>query len=152
MRNIDLTAGRLHAVKALGVRIAIDDFGTGYSSLAYLQQLPVDCLKIDRSFTKAITASPESKALIGTFAQLGKDFGLMTLAEGVETTEQLDLLRNEHIDLVQGFLMARPLDPRVLKHKFSNRLGSLQTATFESEIRLFVLDLGPIAETGRASD
>jgi diguanylate cyclase (GGDEF)-like protein len=115
MRNIDLTAGRLQAIKALGVRIAIDDFGTGYSSLAYLQQLPVDCLKIDRSFTNAITASSESKGLIGTFAQLGRDFGLMTLAEGVETTEQLDLLRNEHIDQVQGFLLARPLDPRALE-------------------------------------
>jgi EAL domain-containing protein (putative c-di-GMP-specific phosphodiesterase class I) len=91
------------------------DFGTGYSSLAYLQQLPVDCLKIDRSFTSAITASSESKGLIGTFVQLGKDLGLMTLAEGVETTEQLDLLRNEHIDQVQGFLLARPLDPRGLE-------------------------------------
>jgi diguanylate cyclase (GGDEF)-like protein len=114
-RNIDLTAGRLQAIKALGVRIAIDDFGTGYSSLAYLQQLPVDCLKIDRSFTNAMTAFSESKGLIGTFAQLGRDFGLMTLAEGVETTEELDLLRNENIDLVQGFLLARPLDPRVLE-------------------------------------
>jgi EAL domain-containing protein (putative c-di-GMP-specific phosphodiesterase class I) len=115
MRNINLTAGRLQAIKALGVRIAIDDFGTGYSSLAYLQQLPVDCLKIDRSFTSAITASSESTGLIGTFVQLGKDLGLMTLAEGVETTEQLDLLRNEHIDQVQGFLLARPLDPRGLE-------------------------------------
>jgi diguanylate cyclase (GGDEF)-like protein len=115
MRNIDLTAARLQAIKALGVRIAIDDFGTGYSSLAYLQQLPVDCLKIDRSFTNAITASSESRGLIGTFAQLGKDFGLMTLAEGVETTEQLDLLRDEPVDLVQGFLLARPLDPRDLE-------------------------------------
>jgi diguanylate cyclase (GGDEF)-like protein len=115
MRNINLTAGRLQAIKALGVRIAIDDFGTGYSSLAYLQQLPVDCLKIDRSFTNAITASSESRGLIGTFAQLGKDFGLMTLAEGVETTEQLDLLRDEPVDLVQGFLLARPLDPRDLE-------------------------------------
>jgi diguanylate cyclase (GGDEF)-like protein len=115
MRNINLTAGRLQAISALGVRIAIDDFGTGYSSLAYLQQLPVDCLKIDRSFTNAITTSPETKALVGTFVQLGKDLGLMTLAEGVETTEEMDLLRNEHVDEVQGFLLARPLDPHTLE-------------------------------------
>ena len=63
MRNADATARRLQAIKDLGVRIAVDDFGTGYSSLAYLQQFPVDCLKIDRMFTNAITSSPESKAL-----------------------------------------------------------------------------------------
>ena len=76
MRNAADTAVRLQAIKELGVRIAVDDFGTGYSSLAYLQQFPVDCLKIDRAFTNAITTSPESKALIGTLVQLGKDLGL----------------------------------------------------------------------------
>ena len=88
MRNVEATARRLQAIKQLGVRIAVDDFGTGYSSLAYLQQFPVDCLKIDRSFTNAITTSPESKALIATLVQLGKDLGLRTLAEGVETTDR----------------------------------------------------------------
>jgi diguanylate cyclase (GGDEF)-like protein len=130
MRNIKLTARRLQAIKALGVRIAIDDFGTGYCSLAYLQQLPVDCLKIDRSFTNAITASPESKGLIGTFVQLGKDLGLTTLAEGVETTEQLDLLRNEHIDDVQGFLLARPLDSADLETQILEPARPLQTRRF----------------------
>ncbi|HUG64096.1 MAG TPA: EAL domain-containing protein, partial [Gaiellaceae bacterium] len=76
MRNPAATADRLEAIKELGVRIAVDDFGTGYSSLAYLQQFPVDCLKIDRSFTNAISTSPESKALIGTLVQLGRDLGL----------------------------------------------------------------------------
>jgi diguanylate cyclase (GGDEF)-like protein len=115
MRHADTTARRLQAVKALGVRIAVDDFGTGYSSLAYLQQFPVDCLKIDRRFTNAITTSPESKALIGTLVQLGKDLGLKTLAEGVETTGQMDHLRGEHVNEAQGFLLARPLDPDVLE-------------------------------------
>src|SRR6201999_4576956 len=71
MRNIDTTARRLRDLKDLGVQIAIDDFGTGYSSLAYLQRFPVDCLKIDRSFTETITRSPESEALIRTLVQLG---------------------------------------------------------------------------------
>ena len=115
MRHADATARRLQAVKALGVRIAVDDFGTGYSSLAYLQQFPVDCLKIDRRFTNAITTSPESKALIGTLVQLGKDLGLKTLAEGVETTSQMDHLRGEHVNEAQGFLLARPLEPDVLE-------------------------------------
>jgi EAL domain-containing protein (putative c-di-GMP-specific phosphodiesterase class I) len=111
MRNVQATAGRLRAIRDLGVRIAIDDFGTGYCSLAYLQQFPVDCLKIDRSFTNAISASPESKALVATLVQLGKDLGLKTLAEGVETTDQMDYLRDEHVNQAQGFLLARPLDP-----------------------------------------
>jgi diguanylate cyclase (GGDEF)-like protein len=115
MRNADATARRLHAIKELGVRIAVDDFGTGYSSLAYLRQFPVDCLKIDRMFTSAITTSPESKALIGTLVQLGKDLGLSTLAEGVETTDEMDLLRGAKVDQAQGFLLSRPLEAGALE-------------------------------------
>jgi len=115
MRNAEATAGRLRAIKDLGVRVAVDDFGTGYSSLAYLQQFPVDCLKIDRMFTSAIATSPESKALIGTLVQLGKDLGLKTLAEGVETVEEMDLLRGQHVNEAQGFLLSRPLDPHTLE-------------------------------------
>jgi len=115
MRNATATAGRLRAIKELGVSIAVDDFGTGYSSLGYLQQFPVDCLKIDRVFTSGITTSPESKALIKTLVQLGKDLGLKTLAEGVETTDEMDNLRDEHVNEAQGFLLARPLDPETLE-------------------------------------
>ena len=105
----------LEAVKDLGVSIAVDDFGTGYSSLAYLQQFPVDRIKIDKSFTSAMTESPESAALIRTFVHLGSDLGLITLAEGVETTEQMDLLRADHVDEAQGYLFAGPLEAGVLE-------------------------------------
>jgi diguanylate cyclase (GGDEF)-like protein len=115
MRNASATARRLQSMKKLGVKIAVDDFGTGYSSLAYLQQFPVDCLKIDRTFTDAIATSPESKALIRTLVQLGRDLGLTTLAEGVETPGQLDHLRGEHVHEIQGFLLSRPLDPDTLE-------------------------------------
>jgi diguanylate cyclase (GGDEF)-like protein len=115
MHNAEATAARLRAIKKLGVQIAIDDFGTGYSSLAYLQKFPVDCLKIDRSFTHAITTSPDSKALIRTLVQLGKDLGLKTLAEGVETTDEMDHLRKENVTEAQGFLLSRPLDARALE-------------------------------------
>ena len=115
MRDAADTAVRLKAIKELGVRIAVDDFGTGYSSLAYLQQFPVDCLKIDRAFTHAITTSPESKALIRTLVQLGRDLGLKTLAEGVETTGEMDHLRGEQVDEAQGFLLSRPLAPDTLE-------------------------------------
>ncbi len=115
MRNVDTTTRRLHELKELGVQIAIDDFGTGYSSLAYLQRFPVDCLKIDRSFTNTITRSPEADAIIHTLVQLGKDLGLKTLAEGIESTGQIDHLRGEQVNEAQGFLMSRPLDPATLE-------------------------------------
>ncbi len=110
MRNADETAGRLAAIKALGVRIAIDDFGTGYSSLAHLQRFPVDSLKIDRSFTSALTLNPEGETLMRTLVQLGKALSIETLAEGIETERELAMLREEGCDSGQGFLFARPLE------------------------------------------
>jgi EAL domain-containing protein (putative c-di-GMP-specific phosphodiesterase class I) len=110
MRNVEETARRLQAVKELGVRIAIDDFGTGYSSLAHLQKFPVDALKIDRSFISGLTNNQEGETLIHTLVQLGKDLSIETLAEGIEQSQELDLLRDEECDSGQGFLFARPLD------------------------------------------
>ncbi|MGD0196875.1 MAG: EAL domain-containing protein [Solirubrobacteraceae bacterium] len=110
MRNADATAKRLRAIKKLGVKIAVDDFGTGYSSLAYLQKFPVDCLKIDRAFIDGLNDSPESRALIRTLVQLGRALNLTTLAEGVETPQQLDQLRCEDVNEVQGYFLSRPLD------------------------------------------
>jgi diguanylate cyclase (GGDEF)-like protein len=118
MRDTESAVRRLCAIKDLGVRIAVDDFGTGYSSLAYLQQFPVDCLKIDKSFTSAMAGSPESAALIRTFVQLGRDLGLTTLAEGVETTGEMDLLRADQVDEAQGYLFARPLTPELVEAQF----------------------------------
>ena len=115
MRDASATARRLHAIKDLGVRIAVDDFGTGYSSLAYLQEFPVDSIKIDRMFTSAIATSFESEALIGALIKLGKDLGLNTLAEGVETTDQLDRLRSDEVHEIQGFLLCKPLDAQALE-------------------------------------
>jgi diguanylate cyclase (GGDEF)-like protein len=109
MRDPDAAVLTLHALKTLGVQIAIDDFGTGYSSLNLLHQLPVDVLKIDRSFIAGIASSPQSHALVHTLLQLGKTLGLATLGEGIEDYAQLRQLQQEHCDLGQGFLFARPL-------------------------------------------
>jgi diguanylate cyclase (GGDEF)-like protein len=112
MRDADATARQLTAVKSLGVSVAIDDFGTGYSSLAYLRQFPVDILKIDRSFItplSAATGATESKALLHTLVQLGKQLGLKTLAEGIEQHDQYFHLQEEQCDSGQGFIFARPL-------------------------------------------
>jgi diguanylate cyclase (GGDEF)-like protein len=111
MRDANAAAHRIKAIKDLGVSVAVDDFGTGYASLAYLQQFPIDCIKIDKSFTSAMAASPESLTLVRTLVQLGKDLGLKTLAEGVETLSDLDVLRADRVNEAQGYLFARPLDP-----------------------------------------
>jgi diguanylate cyclase (GGDEF)-like protein len=113
--NTDSVVTQLQAVKELGVRIAIDDFGTGYSSLSSLRQFPVDTIKIDKSFTKSLTTSAESRALVKTFIHLGRDLGLETLAEGVESFEQMDILRDSDLTLVQGYLFSRPLEARDLE-------------------------------------
>ena len=110
MRNIEETARRLTAIKALGIRIAIDDFGTGYSSLAHLQRFPVDALKIDRSFILGLKHNQEGETLIRTLVQLGKSLAIETFAEGIEQQQELSLLRGEDCDSGQGFLFARPLD------------------------------------------
>jgi len=109
MKDANATVARLHRLKELGVRLAIDDFGTGYSSLAYLRQFPVDVLKIDRSFVSEMSGSPDAAALIRTFVELGHNLGLVTLAEGIEQTGQIEGLRLEHCDHGQGFLFSRPV-------------------------------------------
>ena len=97
----------LERLKALGVRISMDDFGTGYSSLSYFRMFPFDKVKIDRSFIQDI-ANPQARAIIRSVIGLGHGLGVPVLAEGVETLEQLDMLRAEGCDQVQGYLIARP--------------------------------------------
>lgn len=97
--------------RALGVRVAIDDFGSGYSSLAYLHQLPIDELKIDRSLLSTGTApSGSSDALIRTIVQIGRALGIRTLAEGIEDPAQLHRLQLSGCDRGQGFLLSRPVE------------------------------------------
>ncbi len=126
MRNVDETAQRLTRIKQFGVRIAIDDFDTGYSSLAYLQKLPVDALKIDRSFLSGLAHKQESETLIHTLVQLGEALSIETLAEGIEQTHELSLLRDEQCDSGQGFLFDRPLDVAATEAFLENcaRIGS----------------------------
>ena len=106
-----LAASKLHELRKLGIRLAIDDFGTGYSSLSYLRQFPVDILKIDRSFINTITDSNKIPAIVRGLLDLGRTLQLETVAEGIESVEQLDQLRDQQCLLGQGFLFARPLPP-----------------------------------------
>jgi len=99
MRDVDDAVVHLGALRSLGVRIAVDDFGTGYSSLAYLRRLPVDVLKIDRSFVADLSSSSESQALVKTLVQLARAMRLETVAEGIEDESQLSQLLAEGVDL-----------------------------------------------------
>jgi diguanylate cyclase (GGDEF)-like protein len=99
----------LRDLRALGVTIALDDFGTGYSSLSYLATLPVDGLKIDRSFVSVLGSSPSGLTLARLVVQLAEPLGLTTVAEGVETVEQADLLRGMGCSFAQGYLYSRPV-------------------------------------------
>jgi EAL domain-containing protein (putative c-di-GMP-specific phosphodiesterase class I) len=104
--------GQLQILKALGARIAIDDFGAGYNSFSYLQQLPVDILKIDESLVARMTTNFGAAAAVDSVAHLGRTIGLRTVAEGIETDEQKLLLQAAGIDYGQGILLAPPLDVR----------------------------------------
>jgi diguanylate cyclase (GGDEF)-like protein len=98
----------LHQFRGLGVRICMDDFGTGYSSLSYLRSFPFDKIKIDRSFIRELGNKSDAVAIVRAVMELGSSFGMITTAEGVETEEQLEILRIEGCMQVQGFLFSRP--------------------------------------------
>ena len=110
MHDTAQTTSRLNELKALGVQLAVDDFGTGYSSLSYLRGFPVDILKIDRSFVSALDeATEEDLALPRAIAALGRELNLQTIAEGIETREQLSQIRTMLCDHAQGYYFAKPL-------------------------------------------
>ena len=109
MYNIDQTIPLLERLRELGVSLSIDDFGTGYSSLAYLRRLPLDALKVDRSFIMDIPASQRDMEIAQAIIAMAQKLHLKVVAEGVETPQQLAFLRENHCELVQGYLFSRPL-------------------------------------------
>jgi diguanylate cyclase (GGDEF)-like protein len=109
LRDVEVTVNTLRSLKDLGVRLAIDDFGTGYSALAYLKRLPIDVLKIDQSFICALTTDPADATITEAIVQLAGGLNLTTIAEGVETLEQLLLLGSYGCSRMQGFLFGKPV-------------------------------------------
>lgn len=122
MQDTTRTITELNRLRSLGVQIAIDDFGTGYSSLSYLQRMPIDHLKIDRSFISGFEDPQENDQIVRSIISLAKSLGLSVIAEGVENREQFDRLRALNCDKAQGFMFSRPVDNQKaleLIHKFS---------------------------------
>jgi diguanylate cyclase (GGDEF)-like protein len=109
MQNADFTISVLRDLKKMGVRVSIDDFGTGYSSLSYLKQFPIDTLKIDRSFVRDLSAVTSDAAIADAVIALAHSLKLLVVAEGVETAEQLAILRRHHCDRMQGYLFSPPV-------------------------------------------
>ena len=123
MKDISQSIASLRAIHAMGLTVAIDDFGTGFSSLSYLAKLPVDTLKIDRSFIIDMTQSSEGLALVSTIITLAHGLKLNVVAEGVETEEQSRLLRLLACDEMQGFFFSKPMPAKIFESKCLDRHG-----------------------------
>ena len=129
IRDVRESAEKMEQLRALGVKISVDDFGAGYSSLSYLQRLPIDILKLDRSFVEEFKTEAGGSSLVQGIVSLAHGLGIRVTAEGVETEQQLDLVHHSGCDKVQGFLLGRPSPPAsALSTKAGARNPSIQKA------------------------
>ena len=117
LRDLEEILDLLRAIKKKGVKLCVDDFGTGYSSLSYLSRLPLDSLKIDRSFVQGLPDDADQLALVRAILAMAKSLQLRVVAEGVETEPQAELLKHEGCDELQGFLLGRPMPPEKLEQR-----------------------------------
>lgn len=118
----------LNRIHDLGIKVSIDDFGTGYSSLSYLKKLPIDCIKIDRSFVIDIGQNESTESIIQAILVMSSKLGLFNVAEGIETVEQLSFFEGTHCDLLQGYMFSKPLSVSEVESLF----GSQTPALYES--------------------
>tara|TARA_R110001592_G_scaffold103298_2_gene291142 strand:- start:8215 stop:10413 length:2199 start_codon:yes stop_codon:yes gene_type:complete len=119
LEDMTMVISLLNRIRQLGVTIALDDFGTGFSSLNYLRKLPVDFLKIDRSFIQELQLDHESQAITASVIRLAQELNIRVVAEGVETVEQFNFLRKRKVNFVQGFLFYKPLSFEVLQKSYA---------------------------------
>ena len=115
------TSAVLRELKAMGIRLALDDFGTGYSSLSFLKRFPIDILKIDRSFVRDIASDADDASIVSAVIGMAERLHMQVVAEGVETTEQLEFLRDQNCPQGQGYYFSRPVASahfvRTLQHR-----------------------------------
>jgi EAL domain-containing protein (putative c-di-GMP-specific phosphodiesterase class I) len=129
MADPDRALAILTELHQMGVRLSVDDFGTGYSSMAYLKVLPVDELKVDRSFVRDMTRDPADRVLVQSAIDLGHNLGLSVLAEGVEDETTLTTLKTLGVDAVQGFHLARPMPESLLQEWITARSSATTRLT-----------------------
>lgn len=118
MKDVERTIATLEYLKNTGITLAMDDFGTGYSSLSYLKRFPIDALKIDRSFVIDLEASNDGATICAAIIAMARQLGLTVIAEGVETKEQLEFLRSQECDQIQGFLFSKPVSAADYERRF----------------------------------
>lgn len=128
LQNTDKVLETLHELRSLGVKTSLDDFGTGYSSLSYLRVFPFDKIKIDQSFVREMSNGPDCLAIVQSVAQLARKLGMATTAEGVETKEQLDQVRDAGCTQAQGFYFDRPQPAAEIRHWFTHPVQRLEVA------------------------
>ncbi len=133
MDNPEHAATVLRKLKASGIKFAIDDFGTGYSSLSYLKRFPIDHVKIDRSFIKDIPGDTDDVSITTAIIAMAHNLRLRVIAEGVETDDQLELLRRHHCDEVQGFLLGKPMPAEEFERKFLRNGASAALTTMSRD-------------------
>jgi EAL domain-containing protein (putative c-di-GMP-specific phosphodiesterase class I) len=121
MSDAAAACGALKDLKLLGVRVAMDDFGTGYASLSQLQRMPVDILKIDRSFVSALSQGGQARELLQAILGVGEALSLSVIAEGIEEREQMATLEEMGCELAQGFLMGRPDTAEIVEQMLGQR-------------------------------
>jgi EAL domain-containing protein (putative c-di-GMP-specific phosphodiesterase class I) len=122
MQAIEASVAKLERLQSTGVKVALDDFGTGYSSLSYLKNLPIDILKIDKSFIDVLGVSKSHDDLVEIIIRLGQQLDMHLVAEGVETEAQLEKLKAINCDAIQGYLFSKPVDAIVAKELLKKNL------------------------------
>ncbi|MFN7085426.1 MAG: EAL domain-containing protein [Burkholderiales bacterium] len=138
MQDSETTIDMLRALKKMGVKISLDDFGTGYSSLSYLSRFPIDVLKIDKSFIRGINRNGDDHAIVRAIAALAQSLNLSVVAEGIESAEQLEPLRRERCDRVQGFFFSRPLPAdEFMEFLFARRRLNSDLAKRQERLAIF---------------
>jgi EAL domain-containing protein (putative c-di-GMP-specific phosphodiesterase class I) len=127
MEDVRHSIATLRSIRSMGIGIAIDDFGTGFSSLSYLAKLPINTLKVDRSFIVEMTSGPQGLALVSTIITLAHSLKLKVVAEGVETEEQSGILRVLKCDEMQGFLFSKPVPAGLFETRFLGNASAVKT-------------------------
>jgi EAL domain-containing protein (putative c-di-GMP-specific phosphodiesterase class I) len=126
IQDLQTTITTLHQLHTLGIQISIDDFGTGYSSLSYLKRLPISKIKIDQSFIRDICTDPDDGAIAHAVISLGHSLKMQVIAEGVETLEQLEHLRAQGCDEIQGYYFSRPLPAEAFSQRVREGMAAVK--------------------------